>query len=102
MRVRKFTERPSSRASSRLEHRRLRVSPVATKRLVRQRAKGPIDPAIGQRMKQLRIARGLTQADLAAKDFSKGFISLVETGHTRISLRAAEVLARRLGVSVSE
>jgi tetratricopeptide (TPR) repeat protein len=44
----------------------------------------------------------LTQAALAGDDFTTGFISLVETGRTRISLRAAEIFARRLGVSVSE
>jgi tetratricopeptide (TPR) repeat protein len=69
---------------------------------VRQKAKGPIDPAFGDRLRSLRQARGLTQAALAADDFTTGFISLVETGRTRVSLRAAEILSRRLGVAVSE
>lgn len=71
-------------------------------RRVRQKAKGPIDPAFGDRLRSLRLARGLTQAALAADDFTTGFISLVETGRTRVSLRAAEIFARRLGVAVSE
>jgi len=50
----------------------------------------------------LRVGRGLTQAALAGDDFTKGFISLVETGRTRVSLRAAEILARRLGTSAPE
>ncbi|HEY6202476.1 MAG TPA: tetratricopeptide repeat protein [Candidatus Limnocylindria bacterium] len=71
-------------------------------RRVRQRAKGPIDPAFGERVRSLRQGRRLTQAALAGDDFTTGFISLVETGRTRISLRAAEIFARRLGVAVSE
>lgn len=42
----------------------------------------------------------MTQAELAGSDYSKGFISLVECGRTRISLRAAGVLAARLDVSL--
>lgn len=57
---------------------------------------------MGARVRQLRIERGMTQGQLASDDFSSGFISLLETGRTRASLRAAEILARRLGVAVSE
>lgn len=77
--------------------------PAGTRRRpTRQRAKGPIDPKLGERVRALRLARGLTQGDLASEDFTKGFISLVETGRTRISLRAAQILAERLGVGVSD
>ena len=72
------------------------------KRVVHQRAKGPVDPGVGLRVRQLRLARKMTQADLAAPDFTKGFISLLETGRTRVSLRAAEILAQRLGVSSAD
>jgi len=48
------------------------------------------------------MAHGMTQADLAGSDFTKGFISLLETGRTRVSLRAAEVLAARLGISAPD
>ena len=78
------------------------VAASVTRRRVRHKAKGPIDPAFGDRLRALRQARGFTQAVLAGDDFTTGFISLVETGRTRVSLRAAEILARRLGVSVSE
>jgi tetratricopeptide (TPR) repeat protein len=44
----------------------------------------------------------MTQGDLAGDDFTKGFISLLETGRTRVSLRAAEILAGKLGISASE
>lgn len=72
------------------------------RRVVHQKAKGPIDPSMGLRIKQLREARRMTQAELAGPDFSKGFISLLETGRTRISLRAGQIVARRLGVSVTD
>lgn len=78
--------------------------PVATraKRIVRQKAKGPVDPGVGLKIRQLRTSRGMTQAELAGQDFSKGFISLLETGRTRISLRAAHIFAGRLGVEVTD
>jgi len=78
--------------------------PVATKpkRIVHQKAKGPIDPGVGLKVRELRTARQMTQAELAGPDFSKGFISLLETGRTRISLRAAHILAGRLGVEVTD
>lgn len=44
----------------------------------------------------------MTQAELAGEDFTKGFISLVETSRTGISLRAARVFASRLGIPVDE
>lgn len=74
--------------------------PTSTR--VRQKAKGPVDPYVGQRIRELRVARKLSQAQLAEPDFSKGFISLAETGRTRISLRAAEILAQKLGVSAAD
>ena len=72
------------------------------KRVVRQRAKGPIDPRFGARLRELRSSAGLTQAQLAASDFTKGFVSLVETGRARASLRAAEIFADRLRVPLAE
>jgi tetratricopeptide (TPR) repeat protein len=50
----------------------------------------------------LRAQRGLTQADLAGQDFSKAFISHIEHGRTRVSLRAAAIIAARLGVDIAE
>ena len=75
---------------------------VRSRPRVRQKVKGPVDPVLGQRVRALRVARGMSQADLAGDDFTKGFISLLETGRTRMSLRAAEIFARRLGVTASD
>lgn len=71
------------------------------RRVVRQKKKGPIDPSFGVRLRTLRLAQSKTQADLAGADFSKGFISLVETGRTRVSVRAADILAARLRVPLT-
>jgi transcriptional regulator with XRE-family HTH domain len=75
---------------------------MSRRRVVRQRAKGPIDPRFGQRLRQLRQATGITQAQLAGRDFSKGFVSLVETGRARASLRAAQLFADRLRVPLAD
>ena len=79
-----------------------KLHPENATRAVRQKKKGPVDPGVGLRIRTLRLERRLTQAQLAGRDFTKGFISLVETGRTRISMRAAEILARRLSVGVTE
>src|SRR2546422_6804664 len=78
------------------------MPPTRHRRIVRQHAKGPVDPGPGERVRAMRVARNLTQADVAGREFSKGFISLVETGRTRMSLRAAEIIAGKLGVGVAE
>lgn len=57
--------------------------------------------ATGKRVRELRLARALTQAQLAGDDFTKGFISLVETGRSRMSSASAELIAARLRVPVS-
>lgn len=43
----------------------------------------------------------MTQAQLAGEDFTKGFVSQVENGKVRMSLRVAAIVAERLGVSLS-
>lgn len=53
-------------------------------------------------MRALRTARGLSQAEIAGRDFTKGYISQLETGRVGLSLRAAQVIAHRLGVPVAD
>jgi tetratricopeptide (TPR) repeat protein len=55
-------------------------------------------PAIGERLRQLRVAAGLTQTDLAGARFSKEYISQIERGKTRPTTETVEWLALRLGV----
>jgi transcriptional regulator with XRE-family HTH domain len=54
---------------------------------------------LGQRIRQLRTHRSMTQEELAGGDYSKSYISAIEQGKTRPSLQALQRLASRLGVS---
>jgi tetratricopeptide (TPR) repeat protein len=56
---------------------------------------------IGERVRQLRIARGLTQTELARGRFTKEYVSQIERGRARPSGDALEWLAQRLGVARS-
>ncbi len=55
---------------------------------------------LGERIRELRQNRGLTQAQLAAGEFTKSFISLLERGAANPSVETLLLLARRLGTSV--
>jgi tetratricopeptide (TPR) repeat protein len=53
---------------------------------------------LGERLRQLRVAAGLTQSDLAGERFSKEYVSQIERGKTRPTRETVEWLAARLGV----
>src|SRR6266567_8083203 len=53
---------------------------------------------LGERVRQLRVAAGLTQSDLAGDRFSKEYVSQIERGKTRPTRETIEWLAARLGV----
>jgi transcriptional regulator with XRE-family HTH domain len=57
---------------------------------------------IGQRLRDVRRARGLSQQALAEGLFSKGYVSSIEHGKIFPSVRALQALAARLGVDMSE
>jgi transcriptional regulator with XRE-family HTH domain len=57
-----------------------------------------IDRSLGERVRHLRNARGLTQSELADARVSKEYISQIETGKTRPTATTVEWLAERLGV----
>jgi tetratricopeptide (TPR) repeat protein len=57
--------------------------------------------SMGERVRQLRIARGLTQTELAGERFSKEYVSQIERGKTRPTGETVEWLASRLGVDPS-
>ncbi len=56
---------------------------------------------LGDRVRQLRVNRGLTQSDLAGERFSKEYLSQIERGKTRPTPETVEWLASRLGVDRS-
>jgi len=58
--------------------------------------------SIGQRIRQARLERGMTQQQLADPDLSKSLISLIENDRIRPSLKTLGKLAERLGRPVSE
>ena len=60
--------------------------------------RAPRAPRIGERLRQLRVAAGLTQTGLAGDRFSKEYISQIERGKTRPTSETVEWLALRLGV----
>ncbi len=55
---------------------------------------------LGERLRQLRVAAGLTQSELAGDRFSKEYVSQIERGKTRPTEGTIEWLADRLGVDV--
>jgi transcriptional regulator with XRE-family HTH domain len=57
---------------------------------------------LGARLRAARKARGLTQEALAGPEFTKSYVSAVEREKARPSLRALELLARRLDVPLRD
>ena len=53
---------------------------------------------LGERLRQLRVAAGLTQGELAGERFSKEYVSQIERGKTRPTRETVEWLALQLGV----
>src|SRR5436189_5983817 len=56
---------------------------------------------LGERVRQLRVAAGLTQTDLAGERFSKEYVSQIERGKTRPTRETIEWLAAKLGVDAA-
>ena len=63
-----------------------------------QRASRPGTLGLGDRLRQLRVAAGLTQTELAGERFSKEYVSQIERGKTRPTGETVDWLAQRLGV----
>src|SRR6187455_2923266 len=62
----------------------------------------PGSARLGERVRQLRVAAGLTQTDLAGDRFSKEYVSQIERGKTRPTRETIEWLAAKLGVDADE
>src|SRR5438093_3430495 len=57
---------------------------------------------VGARIRCLRTANGLTQPQLADPLYTKAYISMLESGRTRASMKALEHIAGVLGVNPSD
>jgi transcriptional regulator with XRE-family HTH domain len=55
--------------------------------------------SIGQRVKRLRLERGLSQRGLAEPGISFAYISRIEAGNRQVSEKVMRALAKRLGVT---
>lgn len=55
---------------------------------------------VGKRIRMARLERGMSLADVGQEDLSRSFLSLVELGRSRISLRALAIVAERLELPV--
>src|SRR5437868_6436017 len=56
---------------------------------------------VGTNIREVRTKLGLTQAQLASPEFSISYISAIERGKIRPSLKALSILARRLDVPLT-
>jgi transcriptional regulator with XRE-family HTH domain len=61
-----------------------------------------IGQTVGAKLRAARLARKLTQSQLAQPDFSVSYISAIERGQIQPSLRALEIFAQRLGISSTD
>jgi transcriptional regulator with XRE-family HTH domain len=64
--------------------------------------RSPMVADVGARIRSLRTAKGLTQAQLAEPLYTKAYISMLESGRTRASMKALEHIAGVLGVRPSD
>ena len=62
----------------------------------------PLARSIGARLRQARLAAGLTQQQLAGDRYTKAYISALENGIAKPSMAALNYLAPRLGTTASE
>jgi tetratricopeptide (TPR) repeat protein len=76
------------------------MSRMSVTRQVRTAAQ-PGTARLGERVRQLRVAAGLTQTDLAGERFSKEYVSQIERGKTKPTHETIEWLAAKLGVDPS-
>lgn len=57
---------------------------------------------LGTRLRQLRVAKGLTQREVAAPRYTHAYVSTIEAGRRRPSREALEHFAAKLGVGTDE
>src|SRR4051794_41970346 len=62
----------------------------------------PAGESIGERLRRLRLERGLSQRELSSPGVSYAYISRIEAGARRPSVKALRKLARKLGGSAED
>lgn len=68
--------------------------------MMRLMAELPMGPeTVGERLRRLRLERGLSQRDLSSPGVSYAYISRIEAGARRPSVKALRMLAQKLGVT---
>jgi tetratricopeptide (TPR) repeat protein len=75
--------------------------PASVARITANKHRTPLGEAslrLGERLRQLRVAAGMTQTELAGDRFSKEYVSQIERSKTRPTRDTIEWLAARLGV----
>src|SRR5919201_973419 len=66
----------------------------------RRRRPAPLSPALkrlGERLREARIAAGISQAELGAPYYTRAHVSAIELGKIRPAMRSLEHMARKLG-----
>jgi transcriptional regulator with XRE-family HTH domain len=58
--------------------------------------------SIAQRLRRLRVERGMSQRDLSSPGVSYAYISRIEAGARTPSVKAMRLLAQKLGVTVEQ
>ena len=79
--------------------RRMTVTKLRRRVVVDDR---PLARSIGGRLRQARLAAGLTQQQLAGDRYTKAYISALENGIAKPSMAALNYLAPRLGTTPSD
>lgn len=57
---------------------------------------------IGEKIKQLRVSKGMTQSQLAGEHITKSMLSQIENGKAQPSMGSLQYLAQQLGLEVSQ
>lgn len=63
-----------------------------------EQSNSPLGKSVGAKIRAARQALKYTQSKLASPEFSVSYISAIERGQIQPSLRALEILAKRLGI----
>src|SRR2546430_8071129 len=71
---------------------------MSQKTLTHRSSAAQVGIRLGERLRQLRVAAGMTQTELAGDRFSKEYVSQIERSKTRPTRETIEWLAARLGV----